>query len=172
MRLEGGGSRTGVVNTRRVLEEGSAAGREGGQLGSGWRQLGAGRGSWRLITAAALGLRKEQSPKTNRGHSGAASTASPPASPRRVLRHLGGRGLPARVFFLTEKQIPSIAECSWCEIGKPIHSHLSTSHPAQGTLRLRAETRHTAPAGVGCSRRVSPPLRRHHHQFASSPRGC
>lgn len=171
MRLEGGRRRTGVVNTRHVLEEGSAAGREGGQLGSGWRQLGAGRGSWRLITAAAADSRKEQSPKTNRGHSSPASTSLsrwPPLAGCCVTWE--DRGLPVSKFFLTEKQTPSIPECSWCRIGKPIHSHLSTRHPAR-TLGLRDETRYTEPAGVGCSRRVSLPIRRHRRRFASSPSG-
>lgn len=105
-------------------------------MGSGWRQLEEGRGSWRLITAAAPGLRKEQSPKTNRGHSspdhhGPSAAALP--SPGVASPGWTGDSRPARKFFSAEKQTPNIADCSWCGTGKPIHSHPSTHHPARGT---------------------------------------
>lgn len=174
VRLEEGCRRTGGVNTRRVLEGGTAAGPEGGQLDSGWRQLGAGRGSWRLITAAAPGLRKEQSPKTNRGHSrpgshGPSASALPSpgvAPPGRV-----GDSRPARKFFFTE----TASQHRRVFLVRDWETHpLSSLYPPSGArgVWLRDVTRYAEPTGVGCSRWVSLPLRRHRRQFASPPRGC
>lgn len=88
-------------------------------MGSGWRQLGAGRGSWRLITAAAPGLRKEQSPKTNRGHSSPASTSLsrwPPLAGCCVT--WADWGLPARKFFLTNR-LPASPSVLGAGLGNP-----------------------------------------------------
>lgn len=162
--LEGKPRRAGGVNTRRVLEGGTAAGPEGGQLGSGWRQLGAGRGSWRLITAAAPGLRKEQSPKTNRGHS-SPDHHSPSAAglPSPGVASPGWTGTPGEEVFLnreTDSQHHRVRD--W-------ETHpLSSLHPSWGTRDAQAlgwEEAHTADGGRVCA------LRRHRRQSASSPRG-